>query len=111
MITKKENFNLKRTERNRLLLIILAFCLIGLESCIEEDTFGLSWFKEIRTFQLPGQAGVTTINNEELSILIPMSEGADLTGLVPSDIQISPWQRFLLPERNRRTSWFRCNTR
>lgn len=58
-------------------------------SCISDDEFGLSPFKEIKSFQLPGQGGSTTINRDERSILIPMSEGAELTGLVPASIELS----------------------
>ncbi|BFP42215.1 hypothetical protein FGF1_30600 [Flavobacteriaceae bacterium GF1] len=89
MISMKKNFDPRSAKRNRALLIISALCVIGLESCIQEDRFGLSSFKEIKVFQLPGQAGVTTIDQEARSIVIPMGEGADLTGLVPSTIQIS----------------------
>ncbi|MDN5216629.1 PCMD domain-containing protein [Fulvivirgaceae bacterium BMA12] len=89
MISIKKNFNLRSVKQNKHWLIISTLCVIGLGSCIKEDEFGLSSFKEIKVFELPGQAGVTNINKEELSILIPMSEGADLTSLVPTTIQIS----------------------
>ena len=69
--------------------LIFLLCVLLLSSCISEDEFGLSPFKEIKVFELPGQAGVTTYNRGEQSILVPMSEGAELSGLVPSSIQIS----------------------
>lgn len=60
-----------------------------LQGCIKEDKFGLSSFKEIKTFEIPGQAGATTINKNERSILVPMGEDADITQLAPSVIEIS----------------------
>jgi hypothetical protein len=68
-------------------LIVMSMLLTV--SCIKDDFFGLSDFKEIKAFQLPGQAGVSTINSEERSITIPMSEGADLTSISPSVLEIS----------------------
>jgi hypothetical protein len=44
-------------------LIVMSMLLTV--SCIKDDFFGLSNFKEIKAFQLPGQAGVSTINSEE----------------------------------------------
>ncbi|WP_430812742.1 MULTISPECIES: PCMD domain-containing protein [unclassified Carboxylicivirga] len=69
--------------------ILLIFSLSVLNACIKEDEFGLSSFKEIRVFELPGQAGVTTIKKEEQTIVIPMSEGSDLEALAPSNIVVS----------------------
>jgi hypothetical protein len=68
-------------------LILLS--MFAAVSCIKEDFFGLSSFKEITAFELPGQAGVTTINSEERTITVPMSEGADLTSISPSVLEIS----------------------
>ncbi|GAA4812923.1 hypothetical protein GCM10023330_20620 [Litoribaculum gwangyangense] len=67
--------------------MLLGFFFV--ESCISEDEFGLSSFKEVKAFQLPGQAGLTSINKELRSIIIPMSEEAQLIDLIPSIIEIS----------------------
>lgn len=75
--------------RNRSPFIFVLASAILLQACIKEDKFGLSSFKEVKAFELPGQAGLTTINNDDRSILIPMSEGAALTNLVPSRIELS----------------------
>jgi hypothetical protein len=68
--------------------VFLISMLIAI-SCTKDDFFGLSSFKEIKAFELPGQAGVTTINSEERTITIPMSEGSDLTSIKPSVLEIS----------------------
>ena len=57
--------------------------------CIKEDKFGLSDLKEIKAFEIPGQASVTTIVPGERKILIPFDEGSDVTALSPSRIEIS----------------------
>jgi hypothetical protein len=71
------------------MVILLLLALWTVESCISEDVFGLSSSKDIRLFELPSQAGVSTINRDELSISVPMSEGADLSNITPSAIEIS----------------------
>lgn len=60
-----------------------------LHSCIQKDEFGLSPFNDIKTFELPGQAGLTNIDEEEQTILIPMGEEASLEDLVPSLVELS----------------------
>jgi hypothetical protein len=70
-------------------LIILISGTILLQGCIQEDKFGLSSFNEIKAFEIPGQAGTSTINKDESTITIPMGEGVDLTQLAPSTIEIS----------------------
>jgi len=68
------------------------FCFLSmlfLQACIKEDEFELSPFKEIKQFELPNQSGLTTINNEDHLIIIPMSEDAELSNLVPSSVTIS----------------------
>ena len=89
MITIKKVFGQRKIRRYGFLSVVLIWGSLGLVSCINEDTFGLSSFKEIEAFQLPGQVGATTIDKEEFTILIPMSEDADLSNLVPSALQIS----------------------
>lgn len=70
---------------------ILIALLIGLLSfgCISDDEFDRSPFNDIKVFQLPGQAGLTTINRDDKTILIPMSEEADLSSIIPSNVEIS----------------------
>jgi len=69
------------------LLLIAIVTLV--QGCISEDKFGFSPFKEIRAFELPGQAGGTTINSQDRTIIVPMGEEADITQLAPSKIEIS----------------------
>jgi hypothetical protein len=71
---------------NLTIILLSAFLLQG---CIKEDKFGLSSFKEIKAFEIPGQAGGTAINKDERSIVVPMGEDADITQLAPSLIEIS----------------------
>lgn len=68
---------------------LIAIGLILPGSCIKDDEFGLSGFKVIEVFELPGQAGLSNINKEERSIVIPMSEGTALENLVPTTIKVS----------------------
>jgi hypothetical protein len=70
------------------LFLFLAIATL-LQGCIKEDEFGLSSFKEIKAFEIPGQAGGTTINKDERAIVVPMGEDADITQLAPSRIDIS----------------------
>lgn len=70
-------------------LLMMIFVGILTSGCIKEDKFGLSTFKEIKAFELPQQAGATTIKKEERSIVVPMSEGTDLKQLTPAKIEIS----------------------
>jgi len=66
-----------------LLLVIVA------QGCIKEDKFGLSAFKEIKAFEIPGQASATTILPEEQRVVISFDEGEDVSTLTPSRIEIS----------------------
>ncbi len=76
-------------KNNLLIKTALLFCVIAIHSCIRDDVFPLSSFKNITKFELPVQAGVTTINNEDFTITIPVSEDTDLTNIVPEAIEIS----------------------
>ncbi len=67
----------------------LLLALILLQGCIKEDKFGLSGFNQIRAFEIPGQAGPTTISQDELRITIPFAEGEDVSALAPQRIEIS----------------------
>lgn len=68
---------------------LLLMATILLCSCISDDQFGLSTNKRIKSFELPGQVGLTSIDNQENTISIPMGADAILTGLVPLNVQIS----------------------
>ena len=63
--------------------------LTAQSACIPEDKFGLSDFKEIKAFEIPGQAGSTTINKADRTIAVSFDEDADLTALAPSRIELS----------------------
>ena len=69
--------------------ILMAFALLLLGACIQEDEFGLSSFKEIKTFTLPGQTGLSTINKEERIIEIQIPEGIALEALAPNNVVLS----------------------
>ncbi len=85
-IQGKSGIGKKRNLHPILSILLSAFLL---NSCISDDVFGLSSFKEITAFELPGQAGVTVINKAERTVLIPLSEEAQLQGVVPLNIEIS----------------------
>lgn len=68
---------------------VLFSSLIALSGCIPDDQFGLSPYKEIKAFELPGQAAPTQINNDSLTVTIPFNEGEDVSAKTPSRISIS----------------------
>jgi hypothetical protein len=78
---------MKRYNISRFYLCLL--CILVVNSCIQKDKFGLSPFNDIISFEIPGQAGSTSINLQERSIVVPMNEEADLSNLTPSQITIS----------------------
>ena len=67
--------------------MVLVLLLTG--ACIQDDEFGLSSFKEIKAFELPGQAGLSAINKEERTIEIQVREGIVLEALAPSKVVLS----------------------
>jgi len=72
--------------RRLLKLLFLVFLLAG---CVTEDYFGKSDRSEVKTFVIPGQSGVSNIDNEQLTIDVTMPEDViDLT-LTPSEITVS----------------------
>ena len=76
------------------LYYFLSISLLAFQfACIPEDKFGLSGFKEIKAFEIPGQAGGTTINQADRTIVVPFGEEADLTALAPSRIELSNMAR------------------
>lgn len=68
---------------------LAACCLVLMTGCIKEDRLGLSTFKDITAFELPGQAGPTSIDHEGRSIEVPMAVDAQLNALVPSVLVLS----------------------
>ncbi len=71
------------------ILAVALLALIFLNGCVAEDHFGKSNRSEIKTFVIPGQSGVSNINDEELTIDVTMPEEViDLT-LTPSEITLS----------------------
>ncbi|MEO0505598.1 MAG: PCMD domain-containing protein [Bacteroidota bacterium] len=77
---------MKKTKSIYILIILCGFLL---QTCISEDEFARSPFKAITAFELPGQAGISSINEEDQLIIIPMSEEAELINISPSLIEIS----------------------
>ncbi len=68
--------------------ILLIFVFLSV-SCIPDDKFGLSTRKEIKEFEIPGQAGVSVINMDSLSVVIPVSFDYDQSSVTPSKIVLS----------------------
>jgi hypothetical protein len=80
---------------------IIAFyvsAVLAFQSCIKEDIFGLSSFKEIKAFELPGQAGATIINSTERTVEIPIGQGVDISQLKPLHIEISNLAKITPPQ-------------
>lgn len=69
--------------------ITISFLTFISTSCIQEDIFGLSGNKRIKAFEIPGQAGATTINDADNTILVPFVENTPVDALAPSLIEIS----------------------
>ena len=69
---------------NFLLIFFLLF-----SSCIKEDHFGKSSHAEIKTFVIQGQAGNTIINQDSLTIVIPVPETTIDFSFKPIEITIS----------------------
>lgn len=75
--------------KKQLLYIGSIFLFVLQQACIPDDKFGFSDFKEIKTFEIPGQAGATTINKVDRTIAVPFAEDAAVTALAPSIIELS----------------------
>ncbi|MBO0322269.1 PCMD domain-containing protein [Muricauda sp. CAU 1633] len=75
--------------RNVFFTMGCTFLMVLCLGCIKEDKFGLSDYKEIKSFEITGQAATTTINAEERTISIPFNEGEDVSAKAPSRIEIS----------------------
>lgn len=68
--------------------IALSVLLVAF-SCIPDDKFGLSTYKEIKAFEISGQSSATVINTEDRTIEVPFNEGEDVSTKSPSRIEIS----------------------
>jgi len=68
--------------------IYLFFVFLSV-SCIPDDKFGLSTWKEIKEFEVPGQAGVSVINKDSLTIVIPVNFDYDQSSVAASKIVLS----------------------
>lgn len=68
---------------------IAIIILLLISGCIQDDKFGLSGYKEIKAFQIPGQASQTVIDPEALTVTLSFNEGEDLSAKTPSLITIS----------------------
>lgn len=55
-------------------------------SCIPDDKFGLSSRKDIKEFEIPGQSGVSVIDKNSLTVVIPVDFGYDQSSVAPSKI-------------------------
>jgi hypothetical protein len=67
---------------------LLIFSLL-FSSCIKEDHFGKSSHAEIKTFVIQGQVGNTTINQDSLTIVIPVPETTIDFSFKPTEITTS----------------------
>lgn len=70
----------------KLIYILAPLLLLG---CIRDDKFGKSSYAIIKTFTLLGQNGTTNIDNENLTITIPVMDTIVNLNLVPSEVTIS----------------------
>ncbi len=67
----------------------LLFFLILTVSCISEDKFGRSTQNDIKEFEIAGQAGVSVINKDSLTVVIPINFDYDQSSVAPSKIVLS----------------------
>lgn len=68
--------------------LLLFFVFLTL-SCVSEDKFGLSVRNDIKEFEIPGQAGVSVINKDSLTVVIPVNFDYDQSSVSPSKIVLS----------------------
>lgn len=57
--------------------------------CVHDDHFGLSSRKVIKEFTIPNQSGTVSIDNENLTIEIPVSLDFDISSVTPTSIVLS----------------------
>jgi len=70
-------------------IFILGVISILLLGCVSEDHFGKSNRSEIKTFVIPGQSGISVINNDSLTVVVTIPETMTDFMLVPSEIGLS----------------------
>ena len=70
----------------KVFIILVVTVMFG---CVPDDKFGLSPNKQIKEFEVPGQAGTSQIDQEQLTIVIPVDEDFDVTAVSPSKITAS----------------------
>jgi len=71
------------------LTVLYFLAVIILSSCIKEDYFGKSSFNKILTFTLPLQLGASQIIHDSLLIRITVSDEADITAMIPTELTYS----------------------
>jgi hypothetical protein len=69
--------------------LILAAVVLLHSGCVREDQFGKSDRAEIKTFVIPGQSGVSDIDEETLTIVVTVPETTMDFMLTPSEITVS----------------------
>ena len=70
-------------------IIFLLTSAIFFAGCVKEDHFGQSDRAQIKTFIIPGQSGNTIINNDSLTVVVPIPETTTDFILTPSEITVS----------------------
>lgn len=75
--------------RAALFFLILTFAA----GCISDDKFGLSSRKEIKSFEVPGQAGTTSINKDSLKVTVPVDPTFNTDSVAASAIIVSNMAR------------------
>ena len=73
--------------------LLILFAVLALIGCLPDDKFGLSPNKQIKEFEVPGQAGTSQIDQENLTIVIPVDEDFDVSAVAPSKITASNMAR------------------
>ena len=71
----------------------LFFLIFISVSCIQDDKFGLSERKDIKEFEIPNQAGVSVIDKDSLTVVIPVNFDYDQSSVTPSKIVLSNMAR------------------
>ncbi len=72
----------------RSIFLITLLIAVGV-SCVKEDQFGLSYRNQIMSFSIQGQNGNTLIDQDSLTIVVPMPENTTDFNLTPSEISHS----------------------
>ena len=75
--------------RSRIGNILSLMLPLMLGSCISEDFFGKSDFKQIRYFSVPQQSGQARIDQDSLIVRLTVSASAQLDALYADSIQLS----------------------